>query len=97
MIQPEDLIDRAIDRIRHIEPNIPAERLEVLEDVLRVEFGGKRARVARRGNAERDALHAEIRRIWQDRKATTRAIARALGIHHSTVARALSDLRNRQP
>jgi DNA invertase Pin-like site-specific DNA recombinase len=94
MLTEPDLITRCIERIRHIEPDMDPQRLEVLEDVLRAELGGQCGRVAKRGTAERQALHDEIRRLWLDKRATARDIARKLGIHHSTVARVLSDVRS---
>lgn len=95
MLRQSDLIDRAIDRLRHIHPEMNPERLAALEDVLRAEFGGEYTRPAKRGNAEREALRAEILRLWRDKSAID--IARALGCHRSTIYRVLGSLRDRQP
>ena len=95
MTSTPDLIDRAIARLRQIEPNIDAARLAALEDVLRAEFGGVYSRTARRSSKQREAMHAEILRLWRHKSAID--IARALGIHRSTVHRVLSGLRDRQP
>ena len=90
-----DLIDRAIARLRQIEPTIDTARLAALEDVLRAEFGGVYSRTAKRSSKDRAALHAEILRLWRDRSAID--IARALGCHRSTIYRVLGSLRDRQP
>ena len=95
MIHPQDLIDRAVARIAHVHPDMDPERLAALADVLRSEFGGEVTRPAKRSSKEREALHAEIRRLWHDRQASSREIAQALGIHRSTVHRVLGPLRDR--
>lgn len=93
MLKSPDLIDRAMDRLQHIEPNIDAERLAALEDVLRSEFGGQYSRPAKRGSKQREALHQSIRDSYHGQP--LRELARVLGVHHSTIHRVLGSLGKR--
>jgi hypothetical protein len=93
MLRQEDLIDRAIDRLRHIEPTIDAERLAALESVLRQEYGGQYSRPAKRSSKEREALHQAIRDAYCGQP--LRELARVIGVHHSTVHRVLGSLKDR--
>ena len=93
MLKSPDVIDRAIHRIRHAYPAMDPTRLDALEDALRIEFGGTTSRIAKRGDTERAAMRAEILRLWQSGQPLSE-IARLLGVHSSTVHRALGNLRN---
>ena len=82
-----DLIDRMIRRLQHIEPQMTAERAEVLEESLRAEFGGIPNKPRKRKKPKQDSVAAAIAERFNG---NVDELARQLGCHRATVYRVLS-------
>lgn len=81
-----DLIDRMIERLKHIEPGLTESRADALERVLREEFAGEVVRVRKR--AKNKEIEKAVREKFNGRNVAE--LARELGVHRATVYRVLS-------
>jgi DNA invertase Pin-like site-specific DNA recombinase len=81
-----DLVDRIFDYLVDLVPELSRRRDEI-KGALREEFDGERVYIRRRGAGVRNAVAAEVLRLFNGRNATE--VARVLQIHRSTVYRHL--------
>jgi Mor family transcriptional regulator len=86
-----DLIDRMIERLKHIEPALGEDRAEALERVLREEFAGEVVRVRKRGR--NSDIEQAVRERFNGRNVAE--LAKELGVHRATVYRVLSSALHR--
>lgn len=81
-----DLIDAMMERLRHIEPRMTRERLSVLEDALRHEFGGTSGRLRKKRRTKQQQA-AEVLRDGFD--GSIEQLAAHLGCHRTTIYRVI--------
>lgn len=80
-----DLVDRIFDYVLEICPDIRADRIADLKQATRDEFRGERCHINERSPTERQALVAEVLRLFNGRNASE--VARRLQISRATVYR----------
>ena len=88
MLKQHDLIDRAVERLQHIHPDAPTDRLDALAAVLSERLHGGNAP---KGTAAQEALRAQVRAAMNR---PSRELATLLGIRAESVRRVLSEFRS---